>query len=296
MASVILAFEVADLSRIWAKMQNTALDPVKNTLYYFVPFLGAMSSKFTPISSKDPVRGLMTDQVKERILKEIDHLGQSARLSRPFNLYTSLNIAPMSYGGALSLTRPVLALPYEWLLRPHASPFGSEKPSEKLDENINLFSDNETRFLIAHEMGHLKFSDEIVKSAAKLLLIAAAIFLFVSPFGWIATASIVASAFVLYLFADRFFEGKIDLFATQVVGRAINDDFRAAQAALNVLLKIRAQNLEKRESSFFDSLCITKAGNQLLDIQHPFLTTRIRTMQQHLDSYTRNPAPLFTSC
>jgi hypothetical protein len=283
MASVIFALELADLSQLWGKIQDIALDPVKNTLYYFVPFLGAMSSKYTPLSSKDPARHLMTDAAKTRILSEISRLGQSAELTRQFNVYTTLNQPPMSYGGSLSLTRPILVLPYELLIRPNASSFGAEKSEEKLKDSIHLFSDDETRFIIAEELSHLKFNDALIKTAAKILLIGAALFLYASPLGWAGTAAVVGAAFLIYLIADRYYESKIDLVAVKITGRAIEDDRRAAAAALNVLKKIRAQNLEKRESGFFNRLFITKAGNHLLDFKHPFITSRIRNMQNHLD-------------
>lgn len=289
MTSILLALELADISRMWGKIQDVALDPVKNTLYYFVPFLGAMSSKFTQISPKDPIRSLIPDEAKDKILSEVDRIAQRAKLPFSYNLYTSLRQPPMSYGGNLSLTKPVLVLPYEWLMRPNHSSFGAEQKAENLDKNINLYTDNETRFLIAQEICHLKSNDSLIKTAAKVLLCVAAVFLYATPLGWAGTAAIIAGALLIYLIVDRRNEGKIDKMAVQLIGEAIKDEKKATESALSALKKLSAQNIEKRNEGFFYRLFITKSGNDLLDLKHPLITSRIQAMQKHLDSLTTVP-------
>ena len=92
---------------------------------------------------------------------------------------------------SLSLTRPIVVIPYEQLFRPSKSILGEEKVEEDMAKNIHIFSDNETRFFIARELGHLKFNDTIFKTAAKILLICAAYILFTTPLGWLGSAGIV---------------------------------------------------------------------------------------------------------
>ena len=273
---------LTDVGQIFSEVQNVALDPVKNTIYYFMPFLGVMTSKYTPIASN--TLSIMSDASRERIQKEVERLRQCADLSRKVNVYTALNLPPMSYGGSLSLTHPVIVIPYEQLFRPSGSSFGAEKSNENLSKNIHVFSDDETRFFIAREMGHLKFNDAIFKTAAKVLLITAALILCTTSIGWIGTAAIVGGAFTIYLIADRIYEAKIDIFATEVVARAIGDDRRATTAALNALKKLRSRNLEQREKNLLSRLYLTKAGNNLMDFKNPLLSSRIQGMQKHLES------------
>ena len=89
---------LSHLGQIFITVQNIALDPVKNTIYYLVPYFGAMSSKYTPIAPQDSsTQSIMSDASKGRILAEIERLRQSANLARKINTYTALNLFPMSY-------------------------------------------------------------------------------------------------------------------------------------------------------------------------------------------------------
>jgi hypothetical protein len=279
-----IALPLAGMTQILSNAEDIFLDPIKNTIYYFVPFFGAMNSKYTPINANDSSqRHLISDTTRDTILHEIEVLRQNAHLRRQIRTFTALNVNPTSYGGLLSLTQPVLVVPYEYLFRPDGTHFGSEKDDENLADKTHIFSDDETRFLIAREIGHLKYNDAFFKTAAKIVLIAAAVLLCMTPLGWIGTAILVAGAFTVFVIADRIYEGKIDLFAAQIVGTAIKDDRRALLAALNALKKLRAQNLEKRKNNFLSRLFITSEGNNLLDFKHPLLTSRIRTMQKMLE-------------
>ena len=280
----LMSFIASNLGQICSGAQNIALDPIKNTIYYFVPFFGAMSSKYTPIAPNDASSlHIISDVAKDRILNEVECIRKCANLYRKVQVYTALNVSPLSYGGSLSLTQPLIVIPYENLFRPTGSSFGEEKFEEGLAKNIHVFSDDETRFFIAREMGHLKFNDAIFKTAAKVMLIAAALILCTTPLGWLGTAAIVGGAFMIYLIADRVYESKIDIFAAKTVALAIGDDRRAVSAALNALKKWRAQNLERREKNLLNRLYLTQAGNNLFDFKNPLLSSRILAMQKCLD-------------
>ena len=89
----------------------------------------------------------------------------------------------------------------------------------------------------------------------------------------------------IYLTADRVYESRIDLLAASIVGKVIHDNKKAAEASCNALKKIRSLNLERRSQSLLSRLYLTRAGNNLLDFQNPLLTTRIKEMQEHLESF-----------
>ncbi|MBF8262354.1 MAG: hypothetical protein HW387_19 [Parachlamydiales bacterium] len=283
MTIALLALGSIELGRVWGKIQDFALDPVRNTGYYFFPCLASISSKFTQLALDIPVRHLMSDEVKKQIITKIQDLGKSALLPRKFNIYTCLNQPSMSYGGFLSITRPIVVIPYELLIS-YGRPFYEEaRAGDNLLDDNHRFTNKESLFLIAHELCHLKSSDAAFKTAAKILLIAAVAFMFASPFGWAVNAAIITGSFLISLCADRHYESTMDFSSVSTFNEANDDIHLSFEAAISALDKIKNQNLAKlKEGKFYQRIFITKKGNDLLDLKHPFITSRIAALADHL--------------
>lgn len=272
--------EMSDFEPIWRGIGNLTINPLKNIVYNVVPAFGAFSSGYTPIIPEDHgQRSMIPFAASQNIVREIEHLRKCAELGRQISVYTALNFHFTSFGGGLSLTKPILVIPYHRLFRPNSSSFGDGRESQ---DSPNALTDEETKFYIARELGHLKTNDAFFKTTAKIILVAGISCFWAAPLGWAGAAVIASVAFAIYISADRFYECKMDCFAIKTLGKAINNPKRAAHAALSALEKQRAENLEKREKNFLCSWYLTQSGNNLLDITHPFLTSRIASIQKNL--------------
>lgn len=259
------------------------IDPMKSFVYYLFPFLAAYSSSYIEMRPNDLAQdAMMPEGSKKIILKEVQELTQIANLRRNLVPYCALNHHFSSSGGSFSITTPALFLPYQHLFRASKSPFGQERPEEHLEKETWVYSDNETRFLIARELMPIKENNALLRIAIKVSFLAAVFLIYSGPFGWIAGAALLAGAIGLYLLSERVFEGKMDLFGIDILGKRLNDPQKAGQVAIDTLEKMRSQNLIRREQSRISRLYITKSGNNLLDFNHPFLTTRISRIQEHL--------------
>lgn len=279
MADVTPAFrvEMSDFENVWKVIQNTILHPFENTLYHVVPLLGAFTWGYTQIAPDDYCQNSMIPKRSaQKFFDEVETLRKCANLSKEIHLYTSLVFHFTSFGGRISATKPILVIPYHRLFRPDGSSFCGQ-PS--LANNIHALTDDETRFFIAREISHIKFSDGVLKTAGRVMFIGALCLLYALPLSW---PGIIASAITtlgLYLLADRIHEYSIDLFAVETLGRALNDPKRAMCAALSALEKQTQENRERRLQNGFCRFYLTESGNNLLDLKNPSLTSRIAALQ-----------------
>jgi hypothetical protein len=271
-----------DFEQIWRSLQNAVLDPYKNTLYYIAPVFGAFSSGYTSINPADCGQKEMIPKA-EKFLEEVETLRKCAGLWREVSLYTALNFHFTSFGGALSLTSPILVLPYHRLFRPDKGTFGDGLKQEELARNIETLTDDETRFYITREIGHLKYNDAALKTVAKVIILAEIFCLYTTPIGWAGTITLLGTALTMYLIADKCYECTMDLFAAKVLGIALRDEKKALGAAISALEKQRLANLERREKNSFCHVYLTPSGNNVLDLKHPFLTSRIEKLQKVLE-------------
>lgn len=261
-------------------LSTAALGPLKNLLHYAFPFLRAINSNSTELRAYDPAQAaMMPEASKEPILREIEELRLLAGINRKIIPYAALNFRFSSCGGAFSLTRPALFLPFHHLFRPGKTPFLQERAEDRLPESIWHFSDDETRFLICRELAQIKRSDALLKTAVKICLLAAVFVFYTMPFGLLGAIALMAAAAALYVLAERTFSAKMDLHGVDILAKRFgNDRPRALQTAVQTLEKIRRQNIEKRENKLC-RLYITPSGNNILDFSHPFLTTRISRLR-----------------
>lgn len=271
--------ELSDFEQVWRLAQNLAIDPSKNALYYFTPVLAAWGSGYSPIISNDyGQKSMIPTHIALNVLNEIEALRKSAGFTRAIHTYTALTHHFRSFGGSFSLTNPILTIPYHRIMRPNASPFGTDTHPT----SPRTFNDDETRFLIARELGHLHFSDPLFKTFAKVGFITSFFFLYATPLGWAGSLLIAGCSLTFLFLVERVYESAIDLFAIDTLTKRTGNLKRSWVAALTVLEKSRLENLERRKRNRLCQCYITKQGNNLLDFQHPFLTTRIERIKQKL--------------
>ena len=264
-------------------ISNLTIDPIKNIFYYVFPCMAAYSSNYIEMRENDvSQQGMMDDPTKRRVFREIQALSQLAGITRTIVPYCALNHQFSSYGGSLSVTKPVLFLPYQHIFRPQHSPFGQEQPGENLAADTWSFSDNEVRFLIAREIGPIKQNNGLLRIAIKIALLVAIYLVYTGPFGWAIGIGLIAGALLLHVISERMFNAKVDVKGALLLGKRINDTEKAHQVAIQTLEKMREQNLIRRKTSKLCKLYITKSGNNILDFNNPFLTTRIGYLQESL--------------
>lgn len=254
------------------------VDPYKNALYYFFPFIGAFFSGYHQLRKDPALEAMMPSAETDLMLREIEILTDCANIQREVVPYIALNHVFTSFGGSFSITKPALCLPVHHLFRHNrASPFPQEQPQEQLREKAWIYSDDETRFLIARELGQIKENSVILKVAIKVAVLAALFLIYASPFGWPAGIGLCLGAIGLYICSERLFQARADIVGTEILGKRIPNP---VQVAIATLEKIRQQNLARRENSTLARLYITPSGNNVLDFIHPFLTSRIECLRQ----------------
>jgi hypothetical protein len=278
--TAVQLFPVASehLEQVTRGVSAFTVDPYKNALYYFFPFVGAFLNSYHELRVDPALEAMMPPAQTDLMLREIKELTNCARIERDVVPYVALNHAFSNCGGSYSITKPALFIPEQYLFRRNGnSPFTQERPEENLAEKQWVFSDDETRFLIARELGQIKENSVLLKVAIKVAVLAALFTIYASPFGWTLGLSLAIGAIGLYIFSERFFQAKADMVGTEILGRRIPNPVRVAISALE---KIRQQNLYRRENSKLARLYITEEGNNVLDFIHPFLTTRISELRK----------------
>jgi len=252
------------------------VDPYTNALFYFFPKIGAFFTNYQPLRSDPALEAMMPPEAAARILREIKDLTNCAGIKRDAIPYVALYHQFSSCGGPYSLTKPALFLPDQHLFRRNGhSSFGQEKPNENLSEKQWIFSDDETRFLIARELSQLKEESSLFRMAIKVSVFVTLFFIYTSPFGWPLGLSLFIGAIGTHIASERFFQGRADLLGVKILRRKIG---HSAKVAIHTLEKMRQQNLYKRKNSKAARWYITKSGNNLLDLLHPPLTTRIKKL------------------
>lgn len=250
-------------------------DPFKNSLYYFLPFLQIWSRSCAPIQENSPIQEAMMPAVlKTEILKEFHLLKSAAGLSRDVIPYAALNHSFASCGGSLSLTDPSVIIPYQHLFRPNKNVFTQAASEDQLDSDIWRFSDNEVRFLIARELGHIKKNDALLRIVAKIGVVALLCFLCISSLGFGGCALAFGATIVIHLILERRAQREMDLIGVEILAKRLEDPTEAKVAAISALKKMQKQNLERPR--FY----ITKEGNNRLDFNHPYLTKRMEALRK----------------
>ena len=215
------------------------LDPLKNSLYYFFPFLQTWSFSCAPIRANDPIQeAMMPASLKTKVLNELHLLKTAASLSTNVTPYAALTHSFISCGGSLSLTNPAVIIPCQHLFRPNRNGFTQATAQDQLDSDIWRFSDNEVRFLIARELGHIKKNDALVRIATKTIVVALLCLILITPVGLLGSALFFGATIAIHLFLEREAQGEMDLLGVEILTRRLEDPIAAKNAALSALKKM----------------------------------------------------------
>ena len=276
-----LQFDLDHSAQVLETISAVTVDPYKGALFYFIPFLKAFSSSHVEMRENDPAQeAMMPSPTKSLILREIHELKLAAGIARPVAAYTALNYAFSNAGGSLSLTKPALFIPHQHLFRVGKSPFTQETAQDNLSPDLWNYTDDETRFFIARELGHIKKNDALLRVAMKTAQIAALVILCATTLGWIIGGVVMGASIALHLVSERLFQSKMDTSAVEIAAKRLGDRPRALRAGLSALEKLQKQNLARREHSFLCRIYISDRGNNFLDFNHPPLTARIDRLRK----------------
>lgn len=255
------------------------LDPYRNILYYFFPFIGAFFSNYSELRVDPSLEGVMPVGQTDLIKREIAVLTDCAGIEREVVPYVAMSHSFTSSGGSYSLTSPALYIPEHHLFRrTPLKPFAQAEQEEEQLRNQNwVLSDNEVRFMISRELGQIKEDSALLRVAIKISVLAALFTIFATTLSWQVGTSLFIAALGMYIVSERFFNQKADLIGVEILGKRIANP---VQVAISALEKTRQQNLLRRQASSFAKWYITKEGNNVLDFNHPFLTTRIEGLRR----------------
>ncbi|HEX2582847.1 MAG TPA: hypothetical protein VHL30_01890, partial [Chlamydiales bacterium] len=202
--------------------------------------------------------------------------------------YTSLNYKCSSYGGACSFSSPTLSVPLSFLTKNGDSIFDEVEIQEPFDQPPDHwnFTADEAIFFMAREMAYIRSNDALLRIASKVLFVAAVFLFHTMTISGLFSASLILIAGALYLISERFVHAKLDLQAVTILTKYFeNDENRAVQAATTALQKLIDQNIERKaRKNWWNGFYLTSAGNNLLDLDHPFLTNRLQRVREHFNT------------
>jgi hypothetical protein len=252
--------------QLFGAISALTVDPAKSLACYLFPFIGAFFSNQLEVRPYDRALSAMMppDQVPHA-LGEIRLLKEAAHIHRDVIVHTSLNHTFASFGGTFSLTSPSISIPYQHLFSPSDDPLWN-------------FSENEVRFLIARELARITGDDELLRIGIKVSFVASIFFLFAIPLGAIPGILLMIGSATLYLFSERGFQAQMDQKGVEILARHLNNLPLATAIARTALEKMRQQNLQRLRDNSLCRYYITQNGNNLLDLNRPFLTSRIEAL------------------
>ena len=205
------------LEQVTRSIAALTIDPYKNAVYYFFPAIGAFFNDYQPLKIDPALEAMMPVGPTNRMLREIRDLTESAGITREVMAHVALNHQFSSYGGSLSVTKPAILIPDQHLFRKNAiSAFGDERPEENLRARPWIFSDNETRFLIARELGQIKENSALLRIAIKVTVIVALFTIYASPFGWPMGICLFGAVLGMYIVSERRFQAKADRLGAEI--------------------------------------------------------------------------------
>ncbi len=267
------------------------VDPVFDLANYIFPSLGAYFNGRSEIEASpgtSAANKMIDEKVSQSLHIEIKEITLSAGLKGSTRLYTSLN-AP--YEGNGSFSGRALVVPLEEV---HKLDFNPEIKSENilskedLVKNKKNFTDNEIRFQFARAIGKMS-GYSFLKIAARVVIVAMAIALFISPFGLAAWVVFLGSA-LLYCAVDRYIEESADTRGVKILAKRLEKSgfapleaqIQAHNAAINCLGKIAILNADKRENGKLCRLLINEEGGLRFDPTSPTPSRRIKRLHASL--------------
>ena len=236
--SFLCEFELDHLGELARAVALITTDPFRGIFYFFFPGLNAYFSNHTNINPKDGSKddantaALWRDPKKikrTRVVNEINLLRKAAGICRNIGSYTRIS-APAydSCGGSCSITNPVIVMPHS-----HMRLTGNQKPfaKEPIDFDKKLepyspaaipldnwkFTDDETRFFIAREVGQIGANYSILRVIIKVLFVAALFSIYALPVGWIGGMVLLLIDIGIYIISERCIQSHLDLRSVDIL-------------------------------------------------------------------------------
>jgi hypothetical protein len=248
----------------------------KNSLCYLFPFVGGIFFNYRKMEPDNFYTESYLDKKSvKQLTDELEFLEENIELKKKtITLCTGTLLSPHSYGGAHSITKPLIALPESFINRNNSLPaFGQFQ--EKLSDILH-FSDDETRFLIAREVAYIKEDHTLFRTLTKIALLISTFWIF-TPKGLIATALINWC----YFSNEHSFQTKMDIRGVELLQKTYNKTKEQSfWIAINTLEKLRLRNIEQRRHNPKMELFISEEGDNSLDINLPPLTHRLNNLIQ----------------
>lgn len=275
MRTTSITFPPDHLEQISRSASIFTVDPFRTTVYYFFPFLSAFFSAQQPLVVDPTQEAMLPNEPTRKILKEITDLTHCAGIQRAVTPYIGLHHQFQSFGGKFSLSNPVLFIPDQYLFRRKHNCFG--EGDGQLKNHSWIFSDDEVRFFICRELGQMKENNALLRVAIKVSILASLFILYTSCLNPLVGFALFIGALGLYFISEKIFQARADRIGVEILGKKISNP---KEVAIQALEKMRKQNLMRRENSSFAKWYITKSGNNVLDLVHPYLTTRIKALHK----------------
>ena len=230
------------------------LSPIQSVASEVFPYIETIFSytkvdennKFLDINSKDSIMNT---------LKEIK---TSLKYDRDVSVYTKVGSSFFSRGGSLSITTPIVFIPYEQL---------------SLKNDSMHFTKAQKEFLIARELISIKNNYGLPKTIYKVALTTYVCAFFCMQSIIIITATISALAGLkLY---DNIVQSKQDNIAFDLLTNKYDSTKKAASIAQGAFKKMIDHNLDYRNNSYLGRILINSSGNEKMEILSPTLQDRI---------------------
>ncbi len=264
------------LEQTWRMAYMVSSGFFKNVLCHFFPRIGSFSYSYMEVNQSN---AFMTQHATSALLSEVEEMKGYAGLSKAVDLYTGTMHSMHSYGGQCSLTHTFISIPQHYITRPDAPDFGKELSGE-LQNSLVHFSDDQTRFLLAREIGYIKHNHTFLRTVIKIALLAAGLLASIPPYGALLGLLAGSAALACYVANERSFQQKIDAVSINILEKKYGDRNKAVQIGIDTLEKMRQRNLEKRKQNPKTELYLSEEGNNWFDITTPSLTSRIEKLKR----------------
>ncbi len=270
------------LNRVFTEA-SSLLSPIKDIFTYALPSQGLKFSNAWEVKTVNDESLNSRVSLNDRVsaVEEIKKLAMKSGLDGDIAVYASDELTYSSFGGRFSFTKPVILVPAEHLWRnENRGAFGAQTDEEALVNDTWRYTDQETQFLILRQMARIKKSDSLLKLAARVVMVAAVVLLFLGPVTWVVSLSVFATALLFYFFIERVLHTYYDQKACKLSGKT--DD------AISALEKQQKQNLYYKSQSRSANFLINSKGDERFNLSTSSLSTRIERLKKLQLGYTRS--------
>jgi hypothetical protein len=248
--------------------------PIEQIAFYLFPSLGDFFAYHMELRQKDPSQEtIISPKIKASVFQEVIQLKKAAKIERYLGIYTALSQHFSSFGGPFSISSPTLKIPYSALQSPWKE--------DLIKQPYHLWKEShgDHLFFLARELGKIKSPLFFFFTVSKISFVV--FFYFFSPHRII---FLVISSIALHFFLEKKLQNRMDVLGVKILSKYLENEDLAKKIALEALLKIKDQNLARREYNLWCRFYVTKSGNNFLDLTHDPITKRIRRMTPKLET------------